>query len=96
MHVADIRPGAVRGNHFHEHHREILCVRHTDTWSFHWDAGANTPVQSRQFAGSGLVVVEIEPFVAHTLRNDGRHDLHMVAFSDVEPDLPDTQRRQLV
>jgi dTDP-4-dehydrorhamnose 3,5-epimerase-like enzyme len=35
VHIASMRPGEVRGNHYHRDRREILCVVYTGQWSFH-------------------------------------------------------------
>ncbi len=98
MHIADIGPGAVRGNHFHEHRREVLCIRYTDSWSVHWDSGANTEIQRETFSGSGLVLVEIEPLISHAVRNDGSSPICMVALSDrsFDPRSPDSQPRKVI
>ena len=98
VHVADIVPGAVRGNHYHQQRREVLCIRHTDAWSLHWDNGPGTEVRRQNFTGSGLVLVEIEPEVSHAVRNDGSAVLHLVGFSDLpfDPQHPDAKARPLV
>jgi len=98
MHMADICPGAVRGNHFHEHRREVLCIRYADQWSLHWDSGADTEIQTKTFNGSGLVVVEIEPNVSHAVRNDGLSTIQVVGFSNAsfDPNCPDSHPRPLV
>jgi hypothetical protein len=82
IHVADILPGAVRGNHFHKVRREVVCIRFSDEWSFYWDSGADTPTQTERFAGSGLVLIEIGPGASHAVRNDCRSPLHLVDLSD--------------
>ena len=97
-HIADILPGAIRGNHYHQQRREVICLRYADRWSLHWDSGADTPIQTKTFAGSGLVIVEIEPLVSHAVRNDGRSTIHMVGFSDsrFDPEQPDSYPREVV
>ena len=83
-HVATIRPGAIRGNHFHTRRREVLVVMYADRWTLLWDEGEGTPVQSRVYEGAGAVVLEAEPLTAHSVRNDGAHDLHIVSLGDVQ------------
>src|SRR6266849_457565 len=53
VHIATINPGAVRGNHYHQRRREVLCILHTDRWSLHWDSGPDTGVRMETFSGSG-------------------------------------------
>jgi len=90
-HAVTIRPGAVRGNHFHLRGRKMLIVLHTDRWTLAWDEGEGTAVQSRAFEGAGAVHVEVDPFHAHALRNDGAADLHVFVLGGTE-----TQPRRLI
>jgi predicted RNase H-like nuclease len=81
-HVATIRPGAIRGNHYHQQRRELLVVMYSDRWTLLWDEGEGTPVQSRAYEGSGAVVLEADPLTAHAVRNDGARDLHILSLGD--------------
>ena len=81
-HVATIRPGAIRGNHYHQQRRELLVVMYSDRWTLLWDEGEGTPVQSRAYEGAGAVVLEADPLTAHAVRNDGARDLHIVSLGD--------------
>jgi predicted RNase H-like nuclease len=92
-HVATLRPGHVRGNHFHREGRELLVVIHRDRWSLYWDDGEKTPVQTRAFEGAGAVEIAIDAPCAHAVRNDGAAELQLVSLSDTQPE---TQRRWLV
>ena len=82
-HVATVRPGAIRGNHFHVTRAEVLVVMYSDRWTLLWDEGEGTPVQSRAYEGSGAVVLEADPLTAHAVRNDGARDLHIVSLGNV-------------
>lgn len=81
-HVATVRPGAIRGNHYHTARSEVLVVMYRDRWTLLWDEGEGTPVQSRAYEGAGAVVLEAGPLCAHAVRNDGAHDLHIVSLGD--------------
>jgi hypothetical protein len=98
VHLAEIRPGAVRGNHYHAFRRKVLCIRYTDAWSMHWDTGPDTPVQTENFSASGVVVVEIEPLVSHAVRNDGNLVMQLMGFSNLvfDPNKRETYGRQVV
>lgn len=97
MHIATILPGAVRGNHYHQQHREVIVVVHADHWSFHWDLGPDSEIHRERFSGAGAVMIEIAPLASHAIRNDGAAELYIVGFSDAPFDvrLPDSHRRQL-
>jgi predicted RNase H-like nuclease len=76
-HAVTIRPGAIRGNHYHLEGRKTIIVLHTDRWTFAFDEGEGTPMQTRTFEGTGAVHIELEPFSGHALRNDGASDLQV-------------------
>jgi dTDP-4-dehydrorhamnose 3,5-epimerase-like enzyme len=98
LHAMTIRPGAVRGNHFHRHKREALIVHFADRWELRCDAGEGTDVDARQFGGEGAVALLISPGCAHALRNTGAADIVVVAASDRphDPANPDAAPRALV
>jgi dTDP-4-dehydrorhamnose 3,5-epimerase-like enzyme len=96
LHFASIRPGTVRGNHFHTSKREAVAVAATSGWSLHWDAGVDTEATHRVFTGEGAVLVEVPPLWAHAIRNEGDADLWIVAISDRPYEAGETVARRLV
>ncbi len=97
-HVAVLRPGSMRGNHFHLLHHEILLVLTGVNWSLWWDCGEGTAPRSRSFDGSEAVAVFVAPHCSHAVRNDGERDMHIVGLSDRVYDHsdPDTHPRKVV
>lgn len=83
VHIAAIRPGCIRGNHYHMKRGELITVIHRDTWSLHWDTGENTPAHHRTFNGSGALAFAPPRGWSHAVRNDGSVDLIIVASNDV-------------
>lgn len=98
FHVMTIRPGCVRGNHYHAVRREVLLVLFEDAWSVLWADDPSAAVQRREFVGRGVVVIEVRPGVPHAIRNDGAVDLRVVGLADIpfDPQKPDAYIRQLV
>lgn len=90
-HAVTIRPGSVRGNHFHLHGRKMLVVLHTDRWTLAWDEGESTTAQHRTFEGAGAVHIDAEPFQAIALRNDGAANLHVFVLGGTQ-----TRPRKLI
>jgi predicted RNase H-like nuclease len=82
-HIATIRPGAIRGNHYHTQRHELLVVLHSDRWTLLWDEGEGTAVESRSFEGTGAVLMDADPLCAHAVRNDGASELQIVSLGDV-------------
>ncbi|RDI63476.1 hypothetical protein DFR76_110173 [Nocardia pseudobrasiliensis] len=89
VHIGEIRPGKIRGNHWHGRRREIIAVVATDRWSLHWDTGAGTPVRTRCFE-AGAVAVAPPRGWSHAVRNDGAAALWIFAASDAPYDRHET------
>jgi len=83
VHIAAVRPGRTRGNHYHARHGEIITVVYQDDWSLHWDTGVGTTVQNRRFTGCGAVSIVIPLHWSHAVKNDGRIDLWLFNASDL-------------
>ena len=96
-HVMTLEPGHVRGNHFHRVRHEVLLMLPLATWSFHWDSGEGTEVQTQRFEGDAAAVL-IPPNCSHAIRNDGQSLLYLVGLADLryDPDDPDVFRRAVV
>jgi dTDP-4-dehydrorhamnose 3,5-epimerase-like enzyme len=82
IHFGKIRPNAVRGNHYHRRTKEMLIVSYSDAWTFAWAGKDKAQRSTREFTGSGAVLIKINEGVAHALKNDGGTDLALIALSD--------------
>jgi len=96
VHAASIKPGAVRGNHYHLRRREAIVVLPGANWSLHWDEGEGATPQQRQFEGSSAVIVLVSPGQSHAVRNDGDCDLWLVAISSEAYDPAESVARKVV
>jgi dTDP-4-dehydrorhamnose 3,5-epimerase-like enzyme len=81
VHLTTLRPGAIRGNHFHQRRREALLIVHGSGWELHWDQGPGTSTQSRRYPGRGVWLILIHPGCAHALRNCGEQDMLVFGMS---------------
>ncbi|MFR9794345.1 hypothetical protein ACL02U_00300 [Streptomyces sp. MS06] len=97
LHATTVRPGCVRGNHFHRRRHEILVVMPCARWSLHWDSGDGTDPVHRTFAGTSAVVVRIPPGVSHAVRNEADRELTLLGICDevYEPGGGETVRREV-
>ena len=86
IHIAEIRPGQVRGNHYHLRRTELIAVAYDGSWSLHWDTGPNTPTETRSFTGTGGMLISAPRTWSHAIRNDGVSSIWIVALSDIELD----------
>lgn len=97
VHLASTKPGAVRGNHYHLRRREAIVVLPGARWSLHWDEGAGSPAQHREFSGGGAVLVLVAPGASHAVRNDGEEaELWLVAISSETYDPAESVGRKVV
>jgi len=96
VHTASIKPGAVRGNHYHLRRREAIVVLPGAKWSLHWDEGEGAPTEHRKFDGSSAVIVLVSPGQSHAVRNDGERDLWFVAISSETYDPAESVARKVV
>jgi len=94
VHIAAIRPGHVRGNHYHAIKTELITVIYRDDWSLHWDTGPGTSVSSRIFKGHGAVGIRIPLLWSHAVKNDGKSDLWLFNVTDMSFDQSNPAARQ--
>jgi oxalate decarboxylase/phosphoglucose isomerase-like protein (cupin superfamily) len=96
VHLASMKPGAVRGNHYHLRRREAIVVLPGAKWSFHWDEGDGSSAQHREFDGGRAVLVLVSPDASHAVRNDGDGTLWWVAISSETYDPAESVTRKVV
>ena len=82
VHIGEIRPGCIRGNHFHAYRGELIAVVFADRWSLHWDTGPGTATHVKQFCGTGALAMIPPNNWSHAVKNDGEESLWIVAVSD--------------
>lgn len=97
LHVTSLKPGHIRGNHYHKRKKEVIVVIHNDEWTLHWDTGPETQVQKRIFSGSGAVLITVEPLASHAVVNTGEKPLHTIGLTGevFDPADPDTHKREI-
>ena len=96
VHLASIKPGAVRGNHYHLRRREAIVVLPGSRWSLHWDEGDHESAQHQDFEGDRAVLVLVGPGASHAVRNDGVSELWLVAISSETYDPAESVTRKVV
>lgn len=96
LHLASIKPGAVRGNHYHLRRLALITVLPGVKWSLHWDEGASSATQHREFDGGCPVLLLIPPLASHALRNDGTDDLWWLSISSEPYDPAESMARKVI
>ena len=93
-HVALTEPGAIRGNHFHQHSTEVFVI--TGPGLVRWRE--NDLVREVQVPDEQTMRFTIPPGISHAMKNTGPQPMLLVAFSTATHDRanPDTQRDVLI
>lgn len=82
IHFGRIRPGSIRGNHFHRQTKEILIISYSDRWTLAWTKKDSAEMFKKEFTGSGAVLIKIKEGIAHSVKNNGPNDLEIIALSN--------------
>ena len=98
IHVGTIRPGAMRGNHYHIDRKEILFIFHSDDVQVAWAKKDETDIGIKDIKGEGAVALKIEEEVAHAKKIIGHKDIFIVSLSDKDSEtiFRDTIRYNLI
>lgn len=94
MHVVQLLPDAIRGNHYHQQRKEAVIVLYEDDWLFAWQEPNADESQQRIFTGSGAVLISLAAQTVHTLKNIGQHNLIAISYANLN--VMDTVRKVIV
>jgi dTDP-4-dehydrorhamnose 3,5-epimerase-like enzyme len=83
VHIVSLLPGAVRGNHYHAHHVEHLCVIGGRVRFRAVDTESEETIDT-ELDGSRVPVIRIPPLVSHAVKNIGAETLYLLCYSVVE------------
>jgi dTDP-4-dehydrorhamnose 3,5-epimerase-like enzyme len=83
IHFGKIRPNSVRGNHYHRQSKEMLIISYSDVWTLAWAEKDSAQIFTKEFVGSGAVMIKINEGIVHTLKNNGDKDLELIALSNI-------------
>jgi len=98
IHIAEILPQKVRGNHFHKNKKELILVYYKDSWALKWSHHDKNEDHEEFFSGDGVILVEISQNYAHSIENTGNSNLIICAMSNTRysTNNPDTFSYKLV
>lgn len=82
IHVAEILPQKIRGNHFHKKKKELILVRYKDTWILKWSHHDEKENHKEFFSGKGAILIEINQNYVHSIENTGNSKLIICAMSN--------------
>ncbi|MFH1586463.1 MAG: WxcM-like domain-containing protein [Candidatus Diapherotrites archaeon] len=95
--VTTAKPGKVKGNHYHLGHDEFFCVikgkgklvmKHIETGE----------TKKLEIGEGNMITVKITPKWSHGIKNIGKDEMFLLAYSDAEFDekKPDTFREVVI
>jgi len=85
LHVASLRPGAVRGNHAHANAVEWVVFCGGPVRLFVGCPG-QPRCQELSIPGTDTELIGIPAGIPHAFRNDSATDIHIVVFYDTDPE----------
>lgn len=98
IHYSYSKPGAIRGNHYHEHKTEWLCVTY-GTGRIVLEDNGTKERKELEVSGNSPVLVKIPPKITHAIENcDASLSMHLMVIMNEEYNStdPDTYLKQLI
>ncbi len=81
-HLAEIKPGSVRGNHWHNNRWEVLMFHCPESCCFAWTDEPEGQVQTRDYTAGDCVAVLIPPFAVHAIKNTGNSPMWLTSIAN--------------
>ena len=81
LHIVSLKPGAVRGNHYHTHSTEWILVCGGSARIL-WKTKPEGSVRQSAVNDSEPALFEIAPEIEHAVVNDCEHDVYLFVFYD--------------
>ena len=81
LHVVSMRPGTVRGNHYHTEATEWLLVCRGPA-EVVWRRAGDDSIRNANVSKAGPVLFKIPPNVKHAVLNESNEEIYLMSFSD--------------
>ncbi|OGI25295.1 MAG: hypothetical protein A3J76_00080 [Candidatus Moranbacteria bacterium RBG_13_45_13] len=95
IHLAPIKPGQIRGNHFHKKQKEWIFV-FGGKGIFSWkEQGV---IKKQEIETGSQYLFEIDPECPHAIKNTSNKDIYLCAFTDSKYNLqnPDSVLEKVI
>lgn len=83
LHVVSMKPGKIRGNHYHENSTEWVLFMGGKAKLIWREVGCKS-INSVMIPGLKPTLYEIPPNVEHAIINEDQHDIYLVSMNDTE------------
>lgn len=93
LHIVSLKPGAVRGNHYHEHQTEWICVLGGPCKFVAVDRESGERMEL-VFDGESCPQIVVGPGVSHAAKNTGEEAIYLLCYADqpLDRENPDVVR----
>ena len=81
VHIVSLKPGSVRGNHYHEHQTEYICVLGGPCKLVAVDSESDEKMEL-VFDGESCPLIIVPPRVTHALKNVGEETAYLFCYAD--------------
>lgn len=81
LHVVSIKPGTIRGNHYHSRATEWMLVCGGPA-KVVWRSADDDSIREALVSEAELVLFEIPPNVKHAVINNSKGDIYVLSFSN--------------
>jgi dTDP-4-dehydrorhamnose 3,5-epimerase-like enzyme len=87
LHVVSLKPGHIRGNHYHADVTEWMLIC-GGAVRFLWKAVEEKRVHEVMIRDEEPALLEIPPLVEHAVKNEGEHEIYLIVMNSCsEPDM---------
>ena len=83
LHVVSMKPGKIRGNHYHKNSTEWILFLGGNA-KLIWREVGGRSIKSVMITGLTPKLYEVPPNVEHAIRNEDRHDIYVASINDSE------------
>ena len=81
IHIVSLKPGCVRGNHYHEHQTEYICVLGGHSKLLSIDNESNEKIDLI-LDGKKCPLIIVPPHVTHALKNIGKETIYLLCYTN--------------
>ncbi len=89
IHVPLLKPGAIRGNHYHSNTTEYVLVQ-SEPCSALFKNRTTGEQQESALNGGGPFLIKISPDIIHAFKNTGNSDIVLICFEERPPGSPES------
>ena len=83
LHVVSMKPGKIRGNHYHENSTEWILFTGGRA-KLIWRKVGTKPINTVTISGLAPTLYELPPNIEHAIINEDQKDIYLVSMNELE------------